>query len=657
VYKKVAISGLCAIMWMLSVGNTVAQQTNYVEEVRGVWVTNVASPMLYNKDEIAKAMNYLAENGINVVFPVVWNKGVTQYRSQIMKDEFGMEIEDVFIIQNRDPLAELIVEAHRNGMEVIPWFEFGFATSFSQNGGHILQKYPHWGTRNSSGQLVVKNGFDWMNGLHPEVQDFMSSLIHEVIDNYDIDGIQGDDRLPAMPSEAGYDAYTVELYKSEHGGASPPTFSKDNAWLTWRARKLTNYLGRVYNSVKEKDENLIVSMSPSHYSFSLTEYLQDPPRWLDSSYVDMIHPQLYPNQRTAAAYLQRLRETVGPEPGSTGGYIRPEYRHKLSPGMLIRVGSEVVAPNTVRMMVQFNRDYGVNGEVYFFYEGMGAANSYLADTLKKYFYDEPAILPFREGTLRRPKGTIVNETDAGAVRTGSWQAIIPSPTPDGYEGRSLRSNAGSNSQITYNMEVPYDAWYRVFTYIPYNSSSADIATTTAKYTVYYNDGQDSTVTSINQRLFRNRGWMPIGNVYLKKGTQPVVRVRTNDITDGNPIFVDAVMLLIDRKKSPDVVITVPTSLPDDVYETTRPVETQLHRAYPNPFNPTTVIRYRLEQSENVRIAVYDILGREVAVLVNNLMPNGEHQVTFDATNMASGVYIYRMETATQVFSEKMVLVK
>lgn len=626
---------------------TVAQQTNYVEEVRGVWVTNVASPMLYNKDEIAKAMDYLAENGINVIYPVVLNKGVTQYRSQIMKDEFGMEMEDVFIIQNRDPLAELIVEAHRNGMEVMPWFEFGFSSSFSQNGGHILAKYPHWAARNSSGQLVVKNGFDWMNGIHPEVQDFINSLIFEVIENYDVDGIQGDDRLPAMPIEGGYDEYTVELYKSEHDGVSPPAYNLNNSWVIWRARKLNSYLGRLYRDIKAVDENLVVSMSPSLFNWSLVNYLQDSPRWLDSSYVDMLHPQLYrwnvPDYETSVKSIDT--------------HYKASQKSLITPGIIIRAGNQFTTPAQVRQKVQINRNHGLKGEVYFFYEGMGAANSYLADTLKKYFYDEPAILPFREGTLRRPKGIIVNETDAGAVRTGSWQAIIPSPTPDGYEGRSLRSNAGSNSEITYNMDVPYDAWYRVYTYIPYNSSSADVATTTAKYTVYYNDGQDSTVTSINQRLFRNRGWMSIGNVYLKQGTQPVVRIRTNDITDGSPIYADAVMLLLDRKKSPDLVITVPTSLPDDVYEQDRPVATQLHKAYPNPFNPTTVIRYRLEQSENVRIAVYDILGREVSVLVNGLMSAGEHQVTFDAGNMASGVYIYRMETATQVFSEKMVLVK
>lgn len=656
-FKKVVIGALMVVCVLSGSSGVSAQEVNYVEEVRGVWVTNVASPMLYNKDEIAKAMDYLAANGINVIFPVVWNKGVTQYPSQIMKDRFGIEIEDVFVIQNRDPLAELIVEAHRNGMEVIPWFEFGFSTSFSQNGGHILAKYPHWGTRGVDGNLVVKNGFDWMNAIHPEVQEFMTSLIHEVIDNYDIDGIQGDDRLPAMPSEAGYDEYTVALYQSEHGGVSPPTNTKDNNWLIWRARKLTNYLGRLYHSVKEKDENLIVSMSPSHYSFSFIEYLQDPPRWLDSAYVDMVHPQLYPNQRTAAAYLQRLRETVGPEPGSTGGYIRPEHRDKLSPGMLIRIGNEVVSPNTVRLMVQFNRDYGVNGEVYFFYEGMGAGNSFLADTLHKYFYDQPAVLPFREKTLRRPPGTIVNETDPGAQRTGSWQAIIPSPTPNGYEGRSLRANATSNSEILYNIEVPYDAYYRVYTYIPYDDSSKDIATTTANYIVYNNDMQDSTVTTINQRLFRNRGWMPIGNVYLEAGTRSVVRVRTEDITDGNPIFVDAVMLLLDRKQSPNLVIPVATSIDERVEELDRPHQTSLLPAYPNPFNPTTNIPYRLEQSEHVRIVVYDVLGRQVAVLVNNTMPSGEHTIQFDAQNLSSGVYLYRMETSTQVFSQKMLLVK
>jgi len=644
---------------LVHVAPLTAQQTEYAEEIRGVWVTNVASPMLYNKDSIADAMDYLAANGINVIFPVVWNKAETQYRSELMLDRFGVEIEGVFASQGRDPLAELIVEAHRNGMEVIPWFEYGFAATFGdQTGGRLIQANPQWAARNSSGQFFSKNGFYWMNGLHPEVQELLMSLIHEVIDNYDIDGIQGDDRLPAMPSEAGYDAFTVELYKSEHDGASPPDGYLNNDWLLWRADKLTNFLGRLYRSVKEKDENLIVSMSPSHYNFSLREYLQDTPRWLDSSYVDMVHPQLYPAQRTAEQYLQRLKETVGPEPGSTGGYIRPEHRHKLAPGMLIRAGNEVVSPATVRQMVAFNRDYGINGEVYFFYEGMGAANDFLADTLGATFYSQPAILPFRQGQLRRPPATIVNETDAGVSRTGSWQAVIPSPAPPGYEGRSLRGQAGSGATITYTMDVPYDAWYRVYAYTPWDANTnPNTATRVAPYTVYHNAGQDSVVTTIDQTAFRNRGWISIANVYLSAGSQQVVQIKTNDITDSRPVFADAVMLILDRSKSPDVEIPVATSLTPDELALERPRAVALHPAFPNPFNPTTHIRFQLEESARVQLTVYDMLGRQVATLVDGVRGAGMHQVLFDGSGLASGMYVYRMQTGGQVFTQKMMLIK
>ena len=57
---------------------------------------------------------------------------------------------------------------------------------------------------------MTKNKFQWMNAFHPEVQDFMLDLISEILFSYPtIDGIQGDDRLPALPSTAGYDEYTI----------------------------------------------------------------------------------------------------------------------------------------------------------------------------------------------------------------------------------------------------------------------------------------------------------------------------------------------------------------------------------------------------------------------------------------------------------------
>jgi hypothetical protein len=196
----------------------------------------------------------------------------------------------------------------------------------------------------------------------------------------------------------------------------------------------------------------------------------------------------------------------------------------------------------------------------------------------------------------------------------------------------------------------------VYTFIPHNTADPSVATTTAHYTTYFNNGADSVVTVVNQQLFRNRGWIPIANVPLQAGVRPVVRVRTNDITDGKPMFADAVMLLIDRKNSPDVAIPVLTSI-DEPSENDLPSGVTLYPAYPNPFNPATTIRYRLDKSQQVRLRLFDLLGRQVALLADGMMPAGEHAVQFEAGQLASGVYIYRLETGSRMLTQKMVLLK
>jgi len=79
--------------------------------------------------------------------------------------------------------------------------------------------------------------------------------------------------------------------------------------------------------------------------------------------------------------------------------------------------------------------------------------------------------------------------------------------------------------------------------------------------------------------------------------------------------------------------------------------------YPNPFNPATVIHYQLPESAHVRLDVFDITGRRVAALVDETRHAGNHKTTFDASGLASGVYIYRMQAGEFVQSQKMILVK
>lgn len=79
--------------------------------------------------------------------------------------------------------------------------------------------------------------------------------------------------------------------------------------------------------------------------------------------------------------------------------------------------------------------------------------------------------------------------------------------------------------------------------------------------------------------------------------------------------------------------------------------------YPNPFNPETNISYTLKNAGNVKITVYDRLGREVTVLIDAAQNEGEHTVTFNASNLPSGVYFYRVKTSDKIEVRKMVLAK
>ncbi|MBZ0200248.1 MAG: T9SS type A sorting domain-containing protein [Ignavibacteriaceae bacterium] len=83
----------------------------------------------------------------------------------------------------------------------------------------------------------------------------------------------------------------------------------------------------------------------------------------------------------------------------------------------------------------------------------------------------------------------------------------------------------------------------------------------------------------------------------------------------------------------------------------------LENAYPNPFNPSTTINYQIPKDGLVTLKVYDILGREVKTLVNEYKTKGRYEVTFDASHLASGLYIYEIKSGEYKASKKMTLVK
>ena len=106
-----------------------------------------------------------------------------------------------------------------------------------------------------------------------------------------------------------------------------------------------------------------------------------------------------------------------------------------------------------------------------------------------------------------------------------------------------------------------------------------------------------------------------------------------------------------------IIASTETDLSSELADMEIPEEFTLSQNYPNPFNPSTNITFGLPERAEVRLEVFDILGRQVATLVHEEMEPGHHSVVFDAGALSSGMYIYRLQTGSKVLSRKMILIK
>ncbi len=335
------------------------------QPIRGTWITNVASDVLKSKINIKEAIKICKENGINNVYVVVWNNGVTMYPSKVVEEYIGIKQSKIYT--DRDPIKEIIEEGHKAGIKVHAWFEFGFSYNYGDSNCLWQKKYPHWAGRDIKGNHLQKNKFFWWNSLHPDVQAFMNRLVLEVVNNYDIDGIQGDDRLPAMPSEGGYDEVTKKMYAEEHSGSLPPENSKDTAWVQWRADKLSNYIKQLYQSVKAANPKCIVSWAPSIYPWSKEQYLQNWPAWLNEGYADYIFPQLY--RYNIEAYKKIIDEL--------NTQVTAAQKSKIVPGILTSLGDGyLVKKEMLQKMIAYNRKNGYKGECTFYFETLRRLGKY-----------------------------------------------------------------------------------------------------------------------------------------------------------------------------------------------------------------------------------------------------------------------------------------
>jgi hypothetical protein len=134
------------------------------------------------------------------------------------------------------------------------------------------------------------------------------------------------------------------------------------------------------------------------------------------------------------------------------------------------------------------------------------------------------------------------------------------------------------------------------------------------------------------------GWRLLGTSYLVDDSLRTVVLQSNDsIEAGTGVNTGGVMLVLNRKRSPETRLTSVSTRPDG-----SPSSFFVSQPYPNPFNPQTTVRYALHSSARVKITVYDLLGREVAILLDDVQPAGEWMVQWKAAQAPSGLYLIRV---------------
>ncbi|MBD2665746.1 hypothetical protein B6N60_02248 [Richelia sinica FACHB-800] len=337
-------------------------------ELRGVWLTNIDSDVLFARDRLQNSLQKLDDLNFNTVYPAVWNWGYTLYPSQVAAKVIGRSLDPTPGLQGRDMLQEIVTEGHKRGLTVIPWFEFGFMAPADSL---LAKNRPQWLTNRRNGSRIVKEGIHdrvWLNPFRPDVQQFILDLIVEIAKNYDIDGIQFDDHF-GLPSELGYDAYTVALYRKEHRGKAPPKNPLDREWLNWRANKITKFMERVFKAVKTVNKNCLISVAPNPQRFSYDFFLADWQKWERMGLIEELVLQIYRDDLKVF-----VKELEYPEVKAAKSHI------PVSIGILTGLKNRSISMEQIQTQVQKVRERNFAGVSFFFYETLWNLSQEKAET-------------------------------------------------------------------------------------------------------------------------------------------------------------------------------------------------------------------------------------------------------------------------------------
>jgi uncharacterized lipoprotein YddW (UPF0748 family) len=316
-------------------------------------MTGNDSDTFRDRGKLQTAIAQLSQLNFNTLYPVVWNAGYALYPSAVAQ-QAKIQSFSYMGIQGQDSLADLVAQAHAQGLLVVPWFEFGFMAPPSSE---LALNHAEWLTQRRDGsQTSISDAGEvaWLNPFRPEVQSFITNLVLEIVTNYDVDGIQFDDHT-SLPNEFGYDRYTIALYTKETKKA-PPASAQDPAWVKWRADKITAFMARLNKAVKARKPRALFSVSPNYYDFAYKLHLQDWLTWIRQGIVDELIVQVY--RPDLQSFIDQINR---PE--------LQEAKQKIPTGVGVLTGlrTKPVSIAQIQAQAQAAQDQGL-GVSFFYYE-------------------------------------------------------------------------------------------------------------------------------------------------------------------------------------------------------------------------------------------------------------------------------------------------
>ena len=491
--NMIRLPNIAAIILLTIVSHTESSASDAsMHEFRGLRFPQASVEL--ERDSLDVLFAKFAQAGFNAVFPKVWYTGGTIYPSAVVEAAGGPGQLPAF--HKRDPLPDIIELAHKYGLEVHAWVEYGFMMHHSygtSQHGALLTANPGWKNMSKDSlyyESTVYGNFFWADPANPEVVDFIVDLHRELVERYpDIDGIHLD-RIRYPNDEFGYSEISRQRFQDETGRPDPFTIQRGTAdwtaWVNWRRAQTTETAGKIYEAVKSVNENVIVSgaVVAPYMIDSDQEKLQYWPDWVAYNYVDMISPLMYLSSISSfVSQLSWVQNTLG----DTDIPIYPRIAYPSYFG----VTDTTEAQELLNGQVDHARENGIEGMIVWNHLTLSEADAFYY--IENNLYATGAVSPFGDRIT-----TPVNDNWFQA--SGSWEE-----TGGGLRGIFLTTDG--NDIAEWFFKFPTARTFDVFASWPASEDN----TGAAVYTGSVGTGAVFTKT-VDQR--NDAPWHYLGTVSL-----------------------------------------------------------------------------------------------------------------------------------------------